>query len=184
MVPQSPGEGKTGGCRPVKKTGKSMFNLIEITMAIAVVGIGIAAIMALFPPAIEANRVANTENYIGGIVDSMAAMIENLASNDWTKISSLSTTKATPNSNPFTADDTTKTNYPGIYSISGSSTLFGVKSEDGSFIGHLQIWKEGTAPAYENPLTSSLSMAYSAKVFIELSWPVTAPYDNRKNAFT
>ena len=34
---------------------RSGFNLIEVTMAIAIVGIGIAGVMALFPPAIEAS---------------------------------------------------------------------------------------------------------------------------------
>ena len=33
------------------KTKRSAFNLIELTLAIAVVGIGIASVMALFIPA-------------------------------------------------------------------------------------------------------------------------------------
>lgn len=158
-----------------------MFNLIEITMAIAVVGIGLAGILVLFPPAIEANRVANNENYIGGIVDSMAAMVENTALTNWTAITSLPTAKATPDSSAFSTSSTT--NYPGIYSISAS--LFGVASTDGSFTGHIQLWRSATpVEDYENPIVptavnSSLA-ANSAKVFIELSWPLAAPYANRE----
>lgn len=165
------------------KTIKSMFNLIEITMAIAVVGIGIAGIMALFPPAIEANRVANNENYIGGIVDSMAAMVENVALTNWSGtggITSLPTSKATPDSTMFSTSS--PTNYPGIYNI--SSTLFGVASVDGSFVGHIQLWRGTSVENYENPIASaaanSLLGTNSAKVFIELSWPLAAPYDNRE----
>ena len=53
-----------------KNLFRSGFNLIEVTMAIAIVGIGIAGVMALFPPAIEANKAANNQNYIGLVTDS------------------------------------------------------------------------------------------------------------------
>ena len=38
----------------MKKRTRFYYNLVEITLAMAVVGIGIAGIMALFVPALEA----------------------------------------------------------------------------------------------------------------------------------
>ena len=45
------------------KTKRSAFNLIELTLAIAVVGIGIASIMALFVPAIDSTKNSIADNY-------------------------------------------------------------------------------------------------------------------------
>lgn len=42
---------------------KKFFNLIEVTLAIAVVGLGMVSIMSLFPVGINATRQAVAENY-------------------------------------------------------------------------------------------------------------------------
>ena len=59
-----------------KNLFRMCFNLIEVTMAIAIVGVGIAGVMALFPPAIEANKAANNQNYIGLVSDSFLGYLE------------------------------------------------------------------------------------------------------------
>ena len=65
------------------------FNLIEITMAIAVVGIGIAGIMALFPPAIEANRTADNQNYLGQVSETLMGYLEAEIFSDFDKVKNL-----------------------------------------------------------------------------------------------
>ena len=59
------------------------FNLIEVTMAVAVVGIGIAGVMALFPPAIEANKNADFQNYTGTVVNNVAAFLNYQLKRNW-----------------------------------------------------------------------------------------------------
>ncbi len=179
---QSPGEGKTGGCRPVKKTGKSMFNLIEITMAIAVVGIGIAAIMALFPPALEANRVANTENYIGGIVETLQSFTENYVRQNWSKITDFPDTEKSPATEAsFPPAWTAVTGFPGLYNVDTANGIYGILSDDKTICMHLKIWRDATPPVIAN--TALATSSNSARLFIELSWPVILPYANREKRF-
>ena len=49
------------------KTKRSAFNLIELTLAIAVVGIGIASVMALFIPAMNAATTPTKWGDVGGV---------------------------------------------------------------------------------------------------------------------
>ena len=173
------------------KTVKSMFNLIEITMAIAVVGIGIAGIMALFPPALEANRTANVNNYVGGMLDTMASFIEYSVKGNWNKyilnsstaIKSYTDSPVPPtesNSDSWSSDNTV--NFPGLYEITKDSGNFAVRNHDKSVEGHIRIWKDHVTDYNDVDSKLSLSTDYekAARVFIELSWPITAPYINRE----
>jgi len=163
------------------KTRKSMFNLIEITMAIAVVGIGIAAIMALFPPAIEANRIANTENFIGGIVETLQSFTENYVRQNWSKITDFPDTEKTPTKETaFPPTWTAVTGFPGLYEVDKSNGIYGIKSDDNTICMHLRIWR-GAHPDIAN--TTLATSSNSAKLFIELSWPVILPHADREKRF-
>lgn len=171
------------------KTIKSMFNLIEITMAIAVVGIGIAGIMALFPPAIEANRVANVNNYIGGFIETMASFIEYSSKVNWNKyiVTDIKVKADSPEPTEETSsegwDNENTVNFPNLYEITKDSGKFAVRNHDKSIEAHIRIWKEQVPDYYNDPATGTLiSLGYeiAARVFIELSWPIAAPYANRE----
>ncbi len=159
-----------------------MFNLIEITMAIAVVGIGLAGILVLFPPAIEANRVANNENYIGGIVETVQSFTENHVRQDWTKINDFPTSGTTlPNKETtFPPTWTAVTGFPGLYTVDAPNGIYGVKSDDNTICMHLRIWR-GEPPVVAN--TNLATSSNSAKLYIELSWPVIVPHANREKRF-
>ena len=58
------------------KTKRSAFNLIELTLAIAVVGIGIASVMALFIPAMNASKASVADNYLPDIADTLMTFVK------------------------------------------------------------------------------------------------------------
>ena len=60
----------------MKKRSRFYYNLVEITLAMAVVGIGIAGIMALFVPALDSSRESVAENYSSQVAESLLAYIE------------------------------------------------------------------------------------------------------------
>lgn len=69
------------------KTKRSAFNLIEITLAIAVVAIGVAAVMALFVPALNASKDSLTDTYTADVVNTFVTYVRGELTRDWTNIS-------------------------------------------------------------------------------------------------
>lgn len=164
------------------------FNLIEITMAIAVVGIGIGGVMALFPPAIEANKVANTLNFTGNVVDNLVSYVRYkiLTDNFASQLKEKSVAEE-PSVDTDISEWTAIPNFSGIYTIAGKTTVFGVKSTDETISAHVRIWK-----AAENAFAEKCNKFYMDKTLkeipisgreqyvVELSWPVAKPYADRE----
>lgn len=159
------------------------FNLIEITMAIAVVGIGIAGIMALFPPALNANKSAVNFSFASNIIEEIAALVEDLGDQNWSSLA-LPTSKPTYDTNDQSYDFTGSgiNGYPGIYAISNGK--YAVKSADDSFKGLAMVWST-TLPSSDDlgktTLTNEGDAAANCKrVYIELSWPLQIPEQQRE----
>gem|GEM_PF-3223523 len=157
---------------------KSGFNLIEVTMAIAIVGIGIAGIMALFPPAIEANKAANNQNYIGLVANSFLGYLEDKILNDFNKVKNLSASNPEPANTLWTGSKTSlgPQGFPGLYTTTNNS-VFAVESADGTVNALIAMWQSGTA-AVEGFTTSDTNKV--RRVYIEASWPAVLPYANRQ----
>lgn len=152
------------------------FNLIEITMAIAVVGIGIAGIMALFPPAIEANRTADNQNYLGQVSETLMGYLEAEIFSDFDKVKNLSETK--PATSPDLSKNTTSLTDKGIYGLRTTSdgNVLYIESPDGRVNAFIAIWRD-SSPV---PGIESGTEAYSRRVYVEISWPAVRPYDTRE----
>ena len=157
---------------------KSGFNLIEVTMAIAVVGIGIAGIMALFPPAIEANKAANNQNYLGIVAESFLGYLENTILSDFSKVSSMGSTKLEPAPTLWTTGKTSLSGqgFPGLYKTTNGS-VFAAESADGSVNALIALWQSG------NNAISGFTASDNTKVrrvYVEVSWPAGQPYASRE----
>lgn len=69
------------------KAKRSAFNLIEITLAIAVVGIGVAAVMALLVPALNASKDSLADTYTADVVNTFMTYVRGELTRDWNNIS-------------------------------------------------------------------------------------------------
>lgn len=58
------------------KTTRHPFSLVEILLALGVVGIGICSVMVLFPVGVSANRDASMETYAAQAADQLLQMLE------------------------------------------------------------------------------------------------------------
>ena len=174
----------TGKGQPEMKKNfvQSGFNLIEVTMAIAIVGIGIAGVMALFPPAIEANKSANNQNYIGMVSNSFLGYLENQILNDFSKFTTGSFSGFTSNPEPaetfWTGSKTSLASqgFPGLYTTT-SNNIFAVESADGSVNALIALWQSGTT-AVDGFTASDTDKV--RRVYVEASWPAALPYDKRE----
>ena len=159
---------------------RSGFNLIEVTMAIAIVGIGMAGVMALFPPAIEANKAANNQNYIGLVSDSFLGYLEGNYLHNFPAIKSWSSSKPDTTDSWKNKADSAIPGFPGLYQIKKSgggveSNVFAVESADGSVNAVIAMWQSGAAA----PDSYSTNANDSRRVYFEVSWPAALPYANR-----
>ncbi len=162
-----------------KNLFRSGFNLIEVTMAIAVVGIGIAGVMALFPPAIEANKAANNQNYIGTVSDSFLGYLEDNYLRNFDRVANtVSSSKVEPAVTFWTGSKTSLSSYgfPGLYTTSDPN-VFAIESADGSVSALITMWQSGTTPI-EGFTASDTDKV--RRVYIEVSWPAALPYASRE----
>ncbi|HRU02447.1 MAG TPA: hypothetical protein P5239_12180, partial [Victivallales bacterium] len=67
----------------MRKPLQHPFNMVEIALALAVIGIGIAGVMALFPVGFNSVRDAMAENYSADIAEEFLAQISRECKNDW-----------------------------------------------------------------------------------------------------
>ena len=181
------------------------FNLIEVTMAIAIVGIGIAGVMALFPPAIEANKNANFQNFTGTVVNNVAAYLDYELKRNWSYKDSLkvyaSSTEPQVQTNITTWPGGTAEkvgwkpvdNFPGLFQPFDNEKnthddWFGIKSQDDSIAAHVRVWRDDNNanrnPVYfdavNNPTAITVGNDFRTRVVIELSWPVAKAYADRE----
>jgi len=68
----------------MKKSIRLPFNMVEIALALAVVGIGIAGVMALFPVGFNSIRDAMAESYGADITEEFMSQISRTCKADWT----------------------------------------------------------------------------------------------------
>ncbi len=164
------------------------FNLVEIALALGIIGIGMAGVMGLYPVALKASRNAVAENYSMNSAEQFLCFLEMQADSDWTAfIASVPATKPSP------AQLTTANNWSGndIGDIYDSGTtlgsgVYGVKMSSASvvdFSAHAVIWKTPVKSSYgaDTPkFFTDSAFESSVIVNIELSWPVEAPYAARE----
>lgn len=184
-----------------KQQKKRFFNLIEVTVAIAVVGIGIAGVMALLPPAIEANRSADYNNYTGDVVSTLASYYQAELQRSWRTSTSagdfIILLDSKPSENTLKTDLlyaptdawTEKKGLQGIYTVNkGGTAYFGVKTVDEGILANILVWKasDSDVPAlqYHDPADTAnpktITTGEKMRVFFELSWPAARPYDSRE----
>jgi hypothetical protein len=174
----------------------SPFNLIEVTLAIGVVAVGMAGLMALFPIGFNATRDAIGENYSADTADQLLhvmAYYSKLSSTNWTALLGDSPTtgmikeeSAKPSSAP-TDPPTSKTTAFGIgniYEAGTSKGVYYVESKTGStvdFAAHAIVWKTAT----HNLGTSGTLLPWdiAATINVELSWPAGKPYAKRTKRY-
>lgn len=176
---------------------KRIFTMVEITLSLAVIGIGVAGIMALFPVGFNATRDAMGENYSA---DSSGYLLhymqqEYKKDNTWPTSESLATAKS------GCSESSTWTSlgapFDALYTA-GTST-FGIKQGSAAitdFSAYCKVWTSqpmlagGGTPGNPPPAPVRLFAAgvndnyeKAVRFNIEISWPMEKPYAARMKRF-
>ena len=182
------------------KAKRSAFNLIEITLAIAVVGIGVAAVMALLVPALNASKDSLADTYTADVVNTFMTYVRGQLNCNWGSSSTITEFTDTPAEISDTANDWDLTKSSplipntGIY-LSKNESIFRIKV-DPDFTAHMRIWyenlnnsdsdeekKKNPNQFNKNGTPESLTKDDGiVRFYFELSWPATIPYAARKKS--
>ena len=177
------------------KAKRSAFNLIEITLAIAVVGIGVAAVMALLVPALNASKDSLADTYTADVVNTFVTYVRGQLSCKWGSSGEFNIEfTGTPAEISDTANDWDLTgsspliSNTGIYS-SKVTSIFRIKV-DPDFTAHMRVWYEALSNNASNPsqfnkngnAISPTTTDGLVRFYFELSWPATIPYAARKKS--
>ena len=172
---------------------KRFFNLVEITLAIAVIGIGVAGVMSLFPVAINSSRDAVGNNYSSQIADqfiSYLTMNANKAATTWSSsgISGIPTAKPTADDSTMTDGDWTSVATGSNISTGslGADTIYKVTQGNSSFIDFtaiVRVWQAPVNNVYIAGSTGALGQEFANRIYVEVSWPAGRVYNVREKRY-
>lgn len=182
---------------------RKFFNMIEVTLAIAVVGLGMTGIMALFPVGFQSSRDAIGDNYSADAGEQFLSYLCRACQTDWTTMIHNGTTSGTIPESYATGTDLNTlakntdlwTPVAGnIFTVDGSpSDVFGIKQPatgNPDFTAHIKVWKSqitnmniGVASGITIPYYDAVYNIGAARLNVEISWPVEKPYSAREKRF-
>jgi hypothetical protein len=186
---------------------KKFFNMIEVTLAIAVVGLGMAGIMALFPVGFQSSRDAIGDNYAADTAEQVLSYLASACQTNWTTMISSDGTAGTGSIPEGYASGTSVSSLPtstdlwtqvfgNIFKVDLSTLdVFGIKQPatgNPDFTAHIKVWKSqitnmniGGVSGISIPYYSNISGTTigAARLNVEISWPVEKPYSAREKRF-
>lgn len=184
---------------------RKFFNMIEVTLAIAVVGLGMTGIMALFPVGFQASRDSIGDNYSADAGEQFLSYLGRTCQTNWTTLIHDGTT---PGSIP--EGYASGTNIPSlptntdlwtpvignifyVDTILAHRDIFGIKQPatgNPDFTAHIKVWKSpitnmniGGASGISIPYYDAVYNIGAARLNVEISWPVEKPYTAREKRF-
>ena len=186
----------------MKTTRNYFFNMIEISLAIAIVAIGLTSVISIIPFALKSESGTKTEYYSSDIADTAKSFVEmelaNLKAND--RINVLT---SYPDVKPMykvngdyldfnSVDVTTVPVSSGVKNI--SQVKFKGDILDGIYEvafstnsindvkGEIKVWKSTTTPAFgeNNQRNADINLAQLVGLNVEISAPIEKPYEQRE----
>ena len=170
----------------MKKRTRFYYNLVEITLAMAVVGIGIAGIMALFVPALEASKESIAESHASQVATTLLAYLERAKKNNWDfELPTVTDESTSYDKLEFNDDGIPDTSgwgsevLPDLYSLGGG--IFGLKVGDGTqFCAFAKVW---TSAVTVQDSAGSVTAGDFVRIHVEIAWPATVPDANRQKRY-
>ncbi|MFZ2653871.1 MAG: hypothetical protein WAX69_03075 [Victivallales bacterium] len=190
---------------PVKRRGCRIllyFNLIEIALAIGVVGIGFTGVVSLFPEALKSTRDAIGDNYCSYVANQFLVYVSRSCNDPtknygagardfWQEYIYPAPSSAIPDTCPNEAAETSATfsttatesgiytsNNPGLYRVrQGTSSIV-------DFQASIRIWKSTIKNLYiYNQNYPEITYDYAVHLNVEISWPTEKPYGKREKRY-
>jgi type II secretory pathway pseudopilin PulG len=168
------------------------FTLIEVTLALIVIAIGLMSIMALFPVGANANRDAIAENYAADAAEQMLSFLAAQIRDDWSFWSNIDDELGDISGVPadisgWTAQSGTNlyhTTVGGsrVYRMQQTTTVNSTSVVD--FDAIIRVWQTAMDTwSFDTDTSSWVQTSTDSQINIELSWPSGLRYDRRRKAY-
>jgi len=173
----------------MRKLRCQYFNIVEIALALAIVGIGIAGIMSLFPVALNASRDSVGDNNAPDVAEQFLSYSEAMAYADTTSWDTAGFVFNLPDyASIATSDDFTPSGAAVAGNIyQGTTGKFKVMQKTGDIVDFsaiVRIWKAQITNLNLEKDTSiigtSIPYKFGAVIYVEISWPAEKPYSARE----
>ena len=186
----------------LNKKQKRFFNLVEITLCLGVVAIGVSGVMSLFPIGFQATKSAIGETYSAYAANQFLAYLTRNCNNPtksygsgardfWEEFVFPAPSSEIPETIPSETDESAATfslasgdtmiyssDYPGLYRIKQGTTNIT------DFHATVRIWRSKIQNLYiSNQNISEIDYLYAVKFRVEVSWPVEKPYSKREKRY-
>lgn len=165
------------------------FNLVEITLAMAVIGMGVAGVMALMQLGMTSSKNAIGDNYAAEAADQFVTYVYGISADAtaWNAGGLTAIPGAKPADNAeggATPTDIPNTNLissdvPGLYWCTQGS------GDVTDFEAAIRIWQTQITGVYFSDANASedIDLDYAVKLNVEVSWPVGKPYEHREKRY-
>ena len=167
---------------------KHPFNLIEISIALGVIAIGVVAVVGVFPMAAAKTRDAMTETYAANAATDLLGYIEFQGGQswDWSFLpASRPAAGTTRNGTAIAGTNGTiyknKTSEVGAYHILSYTDANGDGQYDKATDGEPDF--EAEMLVWQSTVSSSIPASVAVRLNVEVSWPAAADFANRQKAF-
>jgi hypothetical protein len=164
---------------------KKFFNMIEVLLALGVTAIGIMGIMAVIPVTLNANRDASADNLIADVANTKFAEIAfDVKKNFVTGLQGLSTSKPSEAETWIPVDNVSGLLTDGNMvddgiQFSGTKFAMGRSGKAPELTGDILLWKTTPGDVVGVPDNNGAT-AVLIRVYMEVSWPSSVPYAERK----
>ena len=164
------------------------FNIVEIALALAIVGIGVAGIMSLFPVALNASRDSVGDNNAPDVAEQFMAytngMLLSTAAPDWTSlINNIPDTTTRPDDSSASWDDSKTLGNITPSSNCITSGLYRVLQKSGDiadFSGVVWVRRAQIPNFYLEGQSATVPYILGLGLYVEVSWPMEKPYVQRE----
>lgn len=187
---------------------RQAFNLVEIILAIVVIGVALLAIVGLVPIGLHANQAAVGNNQAADSADQLIGYYANFLRDDWVNnaqdadlptapddisdfnnyaVLQANTQSAIPGTNIHDVEKSgNDAEYQGIYRITTTTAAGSESAVD--FDGIVRVWKTPTTGwSYQGGGTwldgEDTGFNSRLQLNVEISWPAQKPYFARERAF-
>lgn len=180
------------------------FNMVEIVLAIGVVAFGITGVMALLPPALNANRDTVNDVFVDEAISKMRLLFETffepnfdtcisagnyIAEKAHGEITDAEVANFQSNYSPATMETKklfSDTNLHNLFRIFRDGNVYYLNSTDGETASavHVLLHKEKipgeTVGAGTEEISFSEGFGEGYRIYMTFSWPVTASWNARQ----
>ena len=150
------------------------FNMIEIVLAIGIAAFGITAVVAMIPPALNANRDVSADAFVDEAVSKIGTYVtlQLMYQSDWS--SACPDENHKPDDVAITASPRANANDHGILGmdmwLTSTNGVYYMEASDGTPFA-VKLWCNSSVSDFYNGSSTGQTLLQGVRIHAEIAWP-------------